>query len=69
MGSRYARMFVALMQATERRLGDLSAQDLANAAWAFTTASQRYVAFFVALAWVAERRLVVFGAQYLATTA
>ena len=53
----------------ERRLGDFSAQQLANTAWAFATASQRDALLFAALARAAERRLGDISAQAIANMA
>ena len=52
-----ALLFAAMARAAERRLGDFSAQGLANMAWAFATASQRDVPLFAILLRVALRRL------------
>ena len=53
----------ALAGAAERRLGGFSAQELANTAWAFATASQREAPLFAALASAVERCLGCFSAQ------
>ena len=53
-------LFAALARAAERRLSELSAQDVANAAWAFATANHRDEKLFAALARAAERRLSEF---------
>ena len=58
-----------MARAAERRLGDFSAQGLANTAWAFATTSQHDALLFAALARAAERRLGDFSAQGLANTA
>ena len=56
--------------AAELRLGDFNVQNLANAAWAFATASQQDAKVFVAFARVAaELRLGDFNVQGLANTA
>ena len=57
-------VFVYLFQHTLRH-----AKGLANAAWAFVTASQRDAPLFAALARTAERRLGDFSAQGLANSA
>ena len=61
-------MFAALAGAAERRLGGFNAQDLANTAWAFATASHGEELLFAAFVRV-ERRLGEFKAQELANTA
>ena len=53
----------ALAGAKERRLGGFSAQQLANTAWAFATASQRDALLFQALARTADLRLASFSVQ------
>ena len=45
-----AQLFMALAIKTELRVGDFSAQGLANLAWAFATASLPDVQLFTALA-------------------
>lgn len=45
----------------ERRLGEFSAEELANTVWAFVRASQVDAAFFAALARAAERHLGEFS--------
>ena len=62
-------LFAALATAAERRVGEFNAQELANTAWAFVTASQWNVPLFVALARAAERRVGEFNAQNLTNTA
>ena len=49
--------------------GDVKVQDLANTAWAFTTASQQDAQLFAALARAAEPRLGDVNLQNLANTA
>ena len=51
------------------RLGDFKVQELANAAWAFATASQQDAQLFAALARAAELHLGDFKVQNLANTA
>ena len=51
----------------ERRLGEFSVLDDANAAWALATAAQWDAALFTALARVAERRLGEFSPKVLAS--
>ena len=63
------RLFAALARAEERRLGAFIAQELANTAWAFRTATQLDAVPFVALARAMEQRLGAFIAQKLAKTA
>ena len=53
----------------ERCVGDFNAQELANTAWAFATASQLDAELFTALAGESERRVGDFTAQELANTA
>ena len=62
------RLFAALARAEERRLGAFIAQELANTAWAFRTATQLDAVLFVALARAMEQRLGAFIAQKLAST-
>ena len=50
MGQVDTVLLAALAWATEARLGELDVQSLANAAWAFATASHEYKAPFPALA-------------------
>ena len=62
-------LFAGLARAAELCLGDFKEQGLANAAWAFATASQQDAQLFAALARVAELRLGDFNVQDLANTA
>ena len=61
-------MLRALASIAERRVGDFSAQGLANTAWAYAKAEQSDALLFVVLAMVAERRGGDFNAQELANT-
>ena len=58
-----------LARAVERRMGDFTAQALANTAWAFVTASQSDAQLLAALARAAEWRVSGFNVQSLANTA
>ena len=60
---------MALARAAEQRLGDFSAQELANTAWAFATVAQQSEQLFKALAKMAGRRLEKLSQQALANTA
>ena len=51
-----------------RWVGELNAQDIANTAWAFTTAGHSDAALFQALAMAAKRLLGDFSVQDLANT-
>ena len=55
--------------AAEQRVGDFSAQGLANTAWAFATAGQSDALLFMTLARASERHVGDFSAQELANTA
>ena len=61
MGHADAQLFMVLAREADRRLGDLSLQNLANTAWAFATSGQADAQLFLALAREAERRLVDFN--------
>ena len=52
--------------ALEWRVAEFNAQELANTAWAFATATHRDDKLFAAVAKVADRRLSEFNAQELA---
>ena len=62
-------LFTALARAAERRMCEFKAQELANTAWAFATASQPDTSLFTALARAAEWRMCEFKAQELANAA
>ena len=60
---------MTLARAAEQRVGDFSAQCLANTAWAFATADQSEALLLMWFARAAERRVADFNAQDLANTA
>ena len=60
---------MALAMIADWRIGDFTAQLLANMAWAFVTVGQSEAQLFMALAMIAERRIVDFIALELANTA
>ena len=62
-------MFAALATAAERRMDDFNSQELANTAWAFTTADQGDASLFAALATAATQRMGDFNSQGLANAA
>ena len=59
----------ALATAAERRMGELSSQELANTAWAFATAGQEDASLFAASATAAQQRMSNFSPQGLCSTA
>ena len=62
-------MFALLARAVEQRVCELTAQDLANTAWAFATAGHSAVVLFRALATAVEWLIREFNLQDLANTA
>ena len=50
LGQADARLFAALAQEAERRVGDFNPQELANIAWAFAAVRQSDAQLFTALA-------------------
>ena len=58
-----------LARVTERRVGDISAQEPANTAWVYAKGQQSDAPLFVVLVMVAERRGGDFSAQVLAKKA
>ena len=64
-----ALLFAVLTRAVEECVGDFTAQDLTNTAWAFVTADQVDTLLLTALAVVAEQQVGNFKAQGLADTA
>ena len=64
-----ASMFDSVASLAKRRIGAMIAQEVANTAWAFGTASQSDAMLFAALARAVERRLGASIAQALANTA
>ena len=61
-------VFTALATAAERHVDDFNAQELANTAWAFATASHVDAELFTALARAVQQRLGDFSTQNLANT-
>eukprot|EP00747_Dinoflagellata_sp_TGD_P006743 gnl/TRDRNA2_/TRDRNA2_116395_c0_seq1.p2 gnl/TRDRNA2_/TRDRNA2_116395_c0~~gnl/TRDRNA2_/TRDRNA2_116395_c0_seq1.p2 ORF type:complete len:118 (+),score=23.24 gnl/TRDRNA2_/TRDRNA2_116395_c0_seq1:95-448(+) len=64
----HARMFAALVAATEQQLNQLETHSLASTAWAFAKIQQSDEKIFTALARVAERRITGFNLQQLTMT-
>ena len=69
MGRSDSQLFAALPRAAEWRVSNFNVQNLANAAWAFATASQFAPQLFAALARAVEWRMSNFNMQGLANTA
>ena len=63
------KLFKVLARATERRVTECNAQELANSAWAFATVKQLNEQTFTTSARAAEQRLGEFNAQQLACSA
>ena len=57
MGQWDEQLFMTLARASDQRVCDFDAQNLANTAWAFATAGQSDAQVFAALAKAAQLRL------------
>ena len=63
------QLFTMLATATEQRMADFNAQELANAAWALATPGQQDAQVFTTLARASEQRMADLNAQDLTNAA